>query len=891
MTRVFSNLVLGISALFMASCTEAPKEKIFVKHTIYVSNNLSKTSIGEDNFVHWIDGEDQIRVFETVDNLTVTTVSNPCVMVDNAGLFDFTLEERYTANKNYYDAVYPPSAWVEGSLNVNQISLNLKSEQKPSQGFDPDADILIAKTVIKDVPTDWFQTQFKRIVSIARLTINNLNTSDKVHSVKFIVDNKVLSGDLSVDLRSGEVLSYGGKVSNNYVTATYSEIDGFTNGSQAVFTCFPAALVPGDKFTIEVCSSSKKYTKTFTIPAEREIIFKMGDVSKFSVNMSGAKEELIKAEESHTYYIVAEHGGAYHAMSNVVTGSSKDRLASKTVTITDGVVNPSDDPSIIWTIIEQPNGNVVISNDGLYLSSTAAKKLYLISTPVEYRLNQNADGTYRIANPAVKESDSRYLELRYNGNKEGGDVFCFYTSYTNANMIGDVMIIPAGGEPVAPQLSTPTGLTASVDGVDPNRINISWNAVENATSYLVKCGEQTKEVNTNETYFSGLSAGTYSISLTALASGYKNSEAANTSCNVTGAAGGGDEVIITNIEISKKSSSSLGVYIYGANLDRASSLKVYYTAAAITKSIDASISNSSYASVILNSLSSNTEYSIYAQAIDNGSPVNSETITYTITLSALEASKGWLELPAQTSIAKTKEYTLYAGERNYSFLYDTYTRSSLWVAYPLAKGHMGSEPRPGSWNYCSLVPNEYQQVLKKGYDCTGEQVSRGHQIANADRNGNSTMQKQTFLFINSTPQLQNKFNGGIWNNLETAIQNEAKSISDTVYVVTGPVYQTVGGNETVDWNKAKDNNGKACPIPNYYFKVVMKVHRSGSSITDAMAVGFWFEHKNYTDSYTNYAVSVDQIESLTGFNFYPNLPEEIEAKAEQNSSWSKFTSF
>lgn len=883
MRQTIKTFVLALCSLVLfASCTEnVINTTILKKVSIRANNNLiTKTFLGADNSIHWIDGKDILKVFETVDDETNVIDTEPCLIIDNQGLFEFTIEERYSATGNYYNAFYPASAWVSGNTDITQMTLNLISTQSPTTtSFDPEADILIAKTLHTEIPTDLLDMQFKRIVAISRMGITNLNTEDNILSVKFSAENRNLSGNLKVDLSQGGAYNYGADKARDYVTATYSELDGFTNGSTAVFTLFPTKFNVGEKFTIEICTSSKRYTKTFTLQESQKLEFKAGDISTFNVNMTGAKEEAINAV-SNQFFIVAKHKDTYYAMSSE---AGDKRLLNQVVTLTDGKVN-STDAKLIWTIVNQANGNVLISQNENYLYSIAAKTISLSSTQIEYKLKENDDGTYRIANPAVEN-----LELRLNGN-ENPTFFRFYTSATDAGMIGDMLIIPAGGEPIITKLATPTGLSAVVDAIDPQKINITWNAVPNATSYIVKCGSQNKEVNSTSTSFEGLAIGTHSIKVSACGSGYKTSDEANTSCTVTGIVAGGDDVIFTDIAISKKSNSSLSVYIYGANFDRAQNMTVYCESTKGQLSENATINNSSFGSATISSLVPGTEYTIYVTANDGEKTVKSETKKYTISESEAAASKGWLELPAQSSIANTKEYALYAGERNYSFLFDTKTRSSLWVAYPLAKGHMASG-RSDSWTYCPDVPKENQQVLKKGYTYTGEQVSRGHQIANSDRNGIPAMQKQTFYYTNSTPQLQNKFNGGIWNKLEQAIQSEAKSISDTVYVVTGPVYQTVGGNESVDWGKAKDNDGKACPIPNYYFKVVMKVHRSGSFITDASAVGFWFVHKNYSDSFTNYAVSVDQIESLTGFDFYANLPEEIEAKAEKNTDWDKFLAF
>jgi endonuclease G len=152
------------------------------------------------------------------------------------------------------------------------------------------------------------------------------------------------------------------------------------------------------------------------------------------------------------------------------------------------------------------------------------------------------------------------------------------------------------------------------------------------------------------------------------------------------------------------------------------------------------------------------------------------------------------------------------------------------------------------------------------------------------------MQAQTYYATNLVPQIQDSFNGGIWNSLEGAIRKETEN-TDTLYVVTGVAFKTVGGSETVKYIKPQHDT-KQCPVPNYFYKVVLKVKRSGSgAVTSARAVGFWFEHKQYSDNYANYAVSVDQIEEWTGFDFFVNLPDSYEGTAEANNSWSIFQNF
>ena len=200
---------------------------------------------------------------------------------------------------------------------------------------------------------------------------------------------------------------------------------------------------------------------------------------------------------------------------------------------------------------------------------------------------------------------------------------------------------------------------------------------------------------------------------------------------------------------------------------------------------------------------------------------------------------------------------------------------------------MGSLSRPNNWEYNPAFNSSDQAAITSG-SYSGSTYSRGHMIPNGSRNGIKAMQLQTFYATNSVPQRQNKFNGSIWNSLEQAVQAVARN--EEIYVVTGVAFNKVGETKSIDYVQDKDS--KDCAIPNYFYKVVLKVEKSGSTVTSASTIGFWFVHQDYSDNdYAKYAVSVDQIEQWTGFDFFVNLPDGVEAAAEKNSSWSTFQNF
>ena len=262
----------------------------------------------------------------------------------------------------------------------------------------------------------------------------------------------------------------------------------------------------------------------------------------------------------------------------------------------------------------------------------------------------------------------------------------------------------------------------------------------------------------------------------------------------------------------------------------------------------------------------------------------------------------WMELPAPSLMDKSLHVVTHTAQmqgrlqRNYTILYDEDLYAALWVAYPLCADHTSSG-REEAWGYDPHVPKLSQTNVNKGYGATEPTANypnnfyaRGHQIPNADRSGVPDMMAQTYYSTNMTPQIQNGFNGSIWAKLEEAVRMEIPQ-GDTLYVVTGAVFEKYGTDEKVKTIVNK-NDSKTLPVPNYYWKALMKVKRTEGKVTDASTIGFWLPHGDLKGhSYADYAVSVDQIEEWTGFNLFPSIPDVLEPSAESQISWISFQSF
>ncbi|PSN57821.1 hypothetical protein C0J52_04397 [Blattella germanica] len=101
-------------------------------------------------------------------------------------------------------------------------------------------------------------------------------------------------------------------------------------------------------------------------------------------------------------------------------------------------------------------------------------------------------------------------------------------------------------------------------------------------------------------------------------------------------------------------------------------------------------------------------------------------------------------------------------------------------------------------------------------------MARGHLTAKADFVYGS-VHRATFHFVNVAPQWQT-FNGQNWNSLEMSVRTYADKNKLDLEVYTGThgiaTLPNVNGVETELYLYVDDNNNKAIPVPNLYWKAV-----------------------------------------------------------------------
>ena len=256
----------------------------------------------------------------------------------------------------------------------------------------------------------------------------------------------------------------------------------------------------------------------------------------------------------------------------------------------------------------------------------------------------------------------------------------------------------------------------------------------------------------------------------------------------------------------------------------------------------------------------------------------------------------WLELPAMKAgdgrevLVHSMEGGKYVnksrnGTRNFSCYWDYSEHMSLWVAYPLNNSLKGSGTgRTEAWGYDPLLPSSLQPNLSGG--SYGGGWTRGHQLPSADRQRSKAENATTYYSTNMTPQGYD-FNTGIWVDLENNVRKYA-STADTLYVVTGAIWD--GSNR---WSPAK--SGFPVKIPTHYFKALLYSGPSSyaSGTEGFMMAGFLLPHEGYSGKFTNYRVSIDELEAQTGIDFFPalarmnkSLSEKLEAATPNAQFWN-----
>jgi len=222
---------------------------------------------------------------------------------------------------------------------------------------------------------------------------------------------------------------------------------------------------------------------------------------------------------------------------------------------------------------------------------------------------------------------------------------------------------------------------------------------------------------------------------------------------------------------------------------------------------------------------------------------------------------------AVTDVAQPNNYLM--EKRQYSMSYSRDNGGPNWVSWHLDNSWLGSAPRQNDFRADTTLPLGWYQV--QATDFSGSGFDRGHMCPSADRTITITDNSATFLMTNMIPQLPAN-NQGVWADLE--------SYSRTL-VSQGNELYIVSGGQGLQYFIA--NGHVAVPAQTWKVIIVLPVGTNDVSrvttSTRTIAVVVPNSGTIVTD-WRAYRVSVDQVEAITGFDFFSNVPSSIQAVIE-----------
>ena len=254
------------------------------------------------------------------------------------------------------------------------------------------------------------------------------------------------------------------------------------------------------------------------------------------------------------------------------------------------------------------------------------------------------------------------------------------------------------------------------------------------------------------------------------------------------------------------------------------------------------------------------------------------------------AHAGWAELPSQkaSNDIYITSHLLGDNRRNYTVCYSREQRAPLWVAAPVHRAYKGDVKRVDNYDFDPTLPVNIQITLNRSYG----DYTRGHMLGSGERTATREMNNQTFYVTNIAPQLREGFNerGGAWNNLEYFVDRQL--CADTLYVVTGAIYDDFtapDGTNIKARTTVNKNDNKRVGVPTAYYKALLRTKsgRTGKSVMECKAselkcAAFIIPHRSDAGHKPTAEdmISIKELERLTGVNFFANVPNAPESKAE-----------
>ena len=226
-------------------------------------------------------------------------------------------------------------------------------------------------------------------------------------------------------------------------------------------------------------------------------------------------------------------------------------------------------------------------------------------------------------------------------------------------------------------------------------------------------------------------------------------------------------------------------------------------------------------------------------------------------LQAPPAEDTMMELPAVGGNELVIEH------KGYTVNYNRTLRIPNWVAYELTDEETRGESQRSDRMFRKDPELKGTQAMREDYSGSG--WTKGHMAPAADFRWDDDAMDETFYLSNVCPQSE-ELNSGDWEYLERQVRNWARRYGKA-WVVSGPIvgadYETIGERDVA--------------VPESFFKAVL-VHDGISYSSIAFIMGNDAERYYLRDC----AVSINELEKKTGFDFFPALDDSFEEEVESD---------
>lgn len=235
-------------------------------------------------------------------------------------------------------------------------------------------------------------------------------------------------------------------------------------------------------------------------------------------------------------------------------------------------------------------------------------------------------------------------------------------------------------------------------------------------------------------------------------------------------------------------------------------------------------------------------------------------------------------LMGNSSNAGTNENNYLMRKDQFSLSYSRSRCIANWVSWHTESSDIGTANRQDDYREDPEIPSSWYKATENLYSGTG--FDKGHLCPSGDRTNSVTNNSATFLMTNIIPQAPDN-NQLPWADLEVYARDLVLS-GNELYTIAGVL--GTGGIGLSGYSNGIDQGRIAVPASTWKVIVVLSNGNDDLNRVDAttrvIAISIPNSNIGIKPEWRNYRVSVDAIESQTGYNILSSLPESIQSLIE-----------